>query len=269
MDQATKFSLAGNPGVLLGWTEHELSYEDTDHNFESERSAFTLVDFIAQDPQFTQHFVCVPRADWSDDLVPLARYLELSGREKTDKVPYVLLIDSEKVLYRAVVDEKLVDAARRCLSSWRTLQEMAGINNSHAIAAVSEAERTWTDELAQQRLQADPVTTTTPDNSAPIPDQAPAAEPPPPLEDTAPSSDEPWIETIRCTTCNECTQLNDRMFAYDGEKRAYIADPDAGTYRDLVEAAETCQVAIIHPGKPRNPDEADLEALLERAAPFI
>ena len=83
-----------------------------------------------------------------------------------------------------------------------------------------------------------------------------------------PSSDDPWIETIRCTMCNECTELNDRMFAYDDEKRAYIADPDAGTHRELVEAAETCQVAIIHPGKPRNPDEPALEELLERAAPF-
>jgi hypothetical protein len=51
--------------------------------------------------------------------------------------------------------------------------------------------------------------------------------------------------------------------------RAYIADPDAGTFRELVEAAETCQVAIIHPGKPRNPDEAGLEELIKRAEPFI
>ena len=29
----------------------------------------------------------------------------------------------------------------------------------------------------------------------------------------------------------------------------------AGTYRQLVEAAESCQVAIIHPGKPRDPSE--------------
>ena len=35
--------------------------------------------------------------------------------------------------------------------------------------------------------------------------------------------------------------------------RAYIKDITAGTYRQLVEAAESCQVAIIHPGQPRNP----------------
>ena len=59
------------------------------------------------------------------------------------------------------------------------------------------------------------------------------------------------------------------MFAYNDDMQAYIADPAAGTYRELVEAAETCQVAIIHPGKARNPDEPDLDALLARAEPFM
>jgi len=82
------------------------------------------------------------------------------------------------------------------------------------------------------------------------------------------SSDEAYIETPRCTTCNECTQINDKMFAYNENKQAYIADPAAGTYAQLVEAAETCQVAIIHPGKPRNPNEPGLEELMKRAELF-
>jgi hypothetical protein len=63
--------------------------------------------------------------------------------------------------------------------------------------------------------------------------------------------------------------INPRMFAYNDNKQAYIKDITAGTYRDLVEAAESCQVAIIHPGKPRNPNEPGLEELLERAKPFL
>ena len=81
-------------------------------------------------------------------------------------------------------------------------------------------------------------------------------------------SGEPWIETPRCSTCNECTAINDRMFAYNENKQAFLKDPDAGTFRELVEAAETCQVAVIHPGKPRNPNEPGLEELIERAGPF-
>ena len=47
-----------------------------------------------------------------------------------------------------------------------------------------------------------------------------------------------------------------------------IDDPKAGTFRDLVEAAEMCPVSIIHPGSPLNPDEEGLEALIARAEKF-
>jgi len=88
-----------------------------------------------------------------------------------------------------------------------------------------------------------------------------------PASDTR-SSDDPYIETPRCTTCNECTTLNGRMFAYNENRQAYIADQSAGTYSELVEAAEGCQVAIIHPGKPRDPNEPGLDELMARAEPF-
>ena len=59
------------------------------------------------------------------------------------------------------------------------------------------------------------------------------------------------------------------MFGYDANKQASIIDPDAGTYRELVEAAENCQVSVIHPGKPRNPDERGLDELMARAKAFV
>ena len=95
--------------------------------------------------------------------------------------------------------------------------------------------------------------------------------PPPPVVEAEPARnpDEPYIETIRCSTCNECTQINPRMFAYNDNKQAYIADLKAGTYKQLVEAAESCQVSIIHPGKPWDPDEPGMAELLERAKPFL
>jgi len=58
------------------------------------------------------------------------------------------------------------------------------------------------------------------------------------------------------------------MFAYDENQQARIVDATAGTYRQLVEAAESCQVAVIHPGKPKNPAEPGLEELLKRAEAF-
>jgi pyruvate-ferredoxin/flavodoxin oxidoreductase len=97
---------------------------------------------------------------------------------------------------------------------------------------------------------------------------APAAAP---ATDTADDDDmamEPYIDTDRCTTCNECTNLNGKMFAYDDNKQAYIRDARAGTFAQLVQAAERCPAALIHPGTPLNPNEKDLEKWIERAKPF-
>jgi ferredoxin len=81
--------------------------------------------------------------------------------------------------------------------------------------------------------------------------------------------DDPYINTPLCTTCNECTQLNAQVFAYNSNKQAYIKDPAGGPYRDIVRAAELCPVRIIHPGKPKRSDEPDIDQWIERAAPFM
>ena len=87
-------------------------------------------------------------------------------------------------------------------------------------------------------------------------------------EDDDVSFDDPYIDTPLCTTCNECTNINSRMFAYNENKQATIKDVTAGTYAELVQAAEKCPVHIIHPGKPKNPDEPGLDKLIERGAQF-
>jgi pyruvate-ferredoxin/flavodoxin oxidoreductase len=79
---------------------------------------------------------------------------------------------------------------------------------------------------------------------------------------------EPWIDSDRCTTCNECINLNRKMFAYNANKQAYVKDPAAGTFAQLVQAAEKCPVSAIHPGTPLNPKEKDLEKWLKRAQAF-
>ena len=58
------------------------------------------------------------------------------------------------------------------------------------------------------------------------------------------------------------------MFAYNEDGQAYIKDATAGTFRELVQAAEKCAPSVIHPGDPLNPDEPDLDKLKERAEKF-
>ncbi len=76
---------------------------------------------------------------------------------------------------------------------------------------------------------------------------------------------DPYIDTELCTTCNECTDLNPQMFAYNDDKKAYIQDPRAGTFQQLVRAAELCTARIIHPGTPLDPAEEDLDQWVKRA----
>ena len=79
---------------------------------------------------------------------------------------------------------------------------------------------------------------------------------------------EAYIQSELCTACNECTNLNKKMFAYNAKKQAYIKDPKAGSFRELVMAAEKCPVSIIHPGTPVKPGEKDLAKWVKRAEKF-
>jgi pyruvate-ferredoxin/flavodoxin oxidoreductase len=80
---------------------------------------------------------------------------------------------------------------------------------------------------------------------------------------------EPYIDTALCTSCDECININKKLFAYDENKQAYIKDARAGTFREIVLSAEKCTARIIHPGTPLNPKEKNLEKWLKRAEPEL
>jgi pyruvate-ferredoxin/flavodoxin oxidoreductase len=58
------------------------------------------------------------------------------------------------------------------------------------------------------------------------------------------------------------------MFQYNENKQAFIADPKAGTFAELVQAALKCPARCIHPGVPRDGDETATEEMIAKAAPF-
>jgi ferredoxin len=253
LDWATRFSLAYNPQPDNDWPIEPIAFVDDQLQRCAEPVAFTFADFMLGDRRCAAHFALVPRSRWDASMIPAAEWLALDEVAAAHRVPYLLAVDHEDALQRVIVDTRLMQAARRCLLLWRRLQEHAGIHDSHAerLLALDRAARA-----------AEPANTAA----------APAAETATPaLAAVTPaehSRDEAWIDTARCPSCNECQLINDRMFAYDERKQAYIKDITAGSYRQLVEAAESCQVAIIHPGKPRDSKESGLEELLVRAEPF-
>ena len=257
---ADRFDISSNPKVAFDWPQREFSYEDEELQTVVDESAFTAADFAVADAQYKQHFAFAPKEDWSDDMLPVSAYLALADVDSVEKVPYVTVVDGDNVLQRFVVDDSLIRLVRRCRERWHALQELGGVNNSYAAAALENIPVAPPEvETAATAME---VVAPAP---APVEDVADVAE----EEESTIDADEAYIDTARCTTCDECTDRNDRMFAYDEDKQAYIKDINAGTFRQLVEAAEECQVAIIHPGKPRDPDEPGLDELVERAKPFM
>jgi ferredoxin len=264
---ADRFDVSGNPDVELDWPLRELQYEDDALQAINEDYAFTPVDFAVIDPLYAEHFELAGRESWNEDMVGVANYLEIPDADTLDKMPFVAVVDSQNMLRRLVVDDILIRIARRCRDRWHALQELGGIHNSYADAALRSAAAGpgCADAPARSVSAASDAESLPAESQIEEPDAAPEAGA---GQEPVAASADPWIETPRCTTCDECTKRNPRMFAYDDNKQAYIQDPDAGTYRELVEAAELCQVSIIHPGKPRNPQEPGLAELTARAEPF-
>jgi hypothetical protein len=238
-DWASRFDLSANPQPERDWPSYTLDYEDEAHQSVAEDCAFTLVDFVSCDKRYYRHFARVPRQKWSGSLTQVSDFLALNGSANSEKAPCLLMVDKNDVLQKVIADDKLLREARRCVEMWRSLQQLGGVHAARAPAAGGGVQEAETSEASVKRPEA------------------------------VQSSTEPYIETARCSSCNECTRLNSKMFGYDENNQAYIKDPDAGTYRQLVEAAESCQLSIIHPGQPRNPDEPGLEQLRKRAESFM
>jgi ferredoxin len=105
--------------------------------------------------------------------------------------------------------------------------------------------------------------------AAAAPEEAVVEAPPAPgEEEEEEGAEEAWIDSVLCTTCNDCTDINPQLFVYNANKQAVIGDIRAGTYAQLVQAAEKCPSKCIHPGKPLDPNEPNLDQLVARAKPF-
>ncbi len=270
-DLASRFSLENNPQPERDWPVEKFSYADQELQAVTEEVAFTFADFAICDARCSGHFALAPRVSWGDSMIPVGSWLESPPQDAASGVPFALAVDDGELLCRLVVDERLIRSALRCREGWHRLQELSGIRDSRTERLLARERQAW-EEQRQHEQQVAPTPV------APVPGATAAAgesvqAPPVPaaaeIVEPERNPDEAYIETIRCSTCNECTQLNPRMFAYDDNKQAYIADLKAGTYAQLVEAAESCQVSVIHPGKPWDPTEPGLDDLIERAKPFL
>ena len=88
----------------------------------------------------------MPRAKWTADLVPVAEFLTREPKNLTDKVPCLLMVDRDNQLQKVIVNDTLVQEARRCAEAWRSLQELGGVHNSHAARLLEQERKAWADQ---------------------------------------------------------------------------------------------------------------------------
>jgi ferredoxin len=236
-----------------------------------------LEHFDPEGPQRRVPFLWVIDGDETLQRVIVTRELALASRDRLRGWRVL----QELAGFQNAFAERAADAARdQALAE--AGERSAELEQAHA----AELERVRS-EAAHESMERLAAVLISPDGLPALgaPGAAPTAQPPPAAEsletaaaepavaeeieeEEAVSFDDPYIDTPLCTSCNECTNLNAQLFHYDGNKQAYIADPAAGTFAELVKAAELCPAHCIHPAKPRDGDSTATPELIERAAKF-
>ncbi len=155
----------------------------------------------------------------------------------------------------------------------RTAREVAE-NFARRLMQVDE----WMSQAPPFSIEDSSSETTTPERLSYRPESSASTVPAPSSPSTTSAVDqtptaerhpeEPRIDSAACISCNECIDRNPRLFVYNANKQAVIGNKRAGTYAQLVEAAEACPAKCIYPGTPFDPSEPDLEALWQRAMRF-
>jgi len=255
-------SLDGNPDIDADWPTYKLGYQDESGTEAELDLPLTFADFAVTEGRFLKHFRKAPPETWNDNMAPLHEFLEMDADEREERYPYIWGVDSKNRLMRVMVSAELVRSCMDRRDYWRQLKSLAGLDQTVDQDAIATQTRA---EMAQQ-LSASLLSLLAP-GAAPL---APAAAGSVAAAGAAAPADyEPvWIDTPECQACDECTKINSRIFVYNSEKKATVADPRGGPYRDIVRAAEKCTASCIHPGTPFNPAEKDLEKLVRRAEKY-
>jgi len=251
------------------------------------------------------HFRLIPQGSWEEEQLEFGQYLTRYTDEPPLAVPYLALTAEDGAPLRIALTRDLADACHDRSLAWRLLEELAGIRNAYVEAATAQLREELGAATAHegaadvQRIRIETIQRLVGVlmSSQPLPagtlsglllPPMPAFAPPPAAPPAAPSaavspadqpaatvvapeaepeiSEDPYIDSFLCTSCNDCMKVNRLLFLYDGNKQAYIGDPKVGTFAELVKAAEGCPAKCIHPGKPRPGDTSATPQVLARAA---
>jgi pyruvate-ferredoxin/flavodoxin oxidoreductase len=264
-------SLEGNPAMEADWPIYELKYKNAYGETETMPLPYTFADFAVQEGRFAKHFKKEKADTWTEELVPLADYIEMSADEQIGLVPYMLAAGADGKLIRILPSPTMVRSTVERRDYWRLLKSMARVGEADASPSIEELTAIIRKEEAAKLLAklAGLIGEGNLDlDSLPV---VPKNE----EEISVPKSEEKsdgWkpvtVDTEDCTSCEKCFGVNKKIFGKRGDGKAVILDPKAGKFADIVKAAEQCATGLIHAGTPHDPKEKNLEKLIARAKNF-
>jgi pyruvate-ferredoxin/flavodoxin oxidoreductase len=242
----------------------------------------TFADFAVTEGRFRKQFRAAPRDTWNENMMPLAEFLELDEDEREGLFPYVWMADKKGQLMRLVVAQPIVESCEDRRDFWDMLRSLAGENRPSTESMVEDVRQDVVGRIMSGLMQmagasgeglaalasagAGAAAASTATGGGAAGGGAGAAGAP-----AAGASGDylaPWIDTAECTACDECVQLNSKIFEYNADKKAVIKNAEAGPYKDLVKAAERCTARVIHPGLPRNRNEKGIEKWIKRGEKY-
>jgi pyruvate-ferredoxin/flavodoxin oxidoreductase len=257
------FDLEGNPDIDEDWPVYTIKYQEDGVQKEMELP-LTFADFAITETRFRKQFRVAPPDTWNENMVPLAEFLELEEDDREGVVPYVWMVDKEDQLTRLLVAEPIVQSCEDRLHFWHMLRSLSGADQPSTESIADEVRQDVVGKIMGGLMK---MAGGSGDGLAAL---AVGDTPSPAAAPEAAGGDylAPWIDTPNCTSCDECTKLNSKIFEYNAEKKAVIKNAEGGPYKDIVKAAERCTARVIHPGLPRNRSEKGIEKWIKRGEKY-
>ena len=278
--------LEGNPSLENDWPRYTLAYTNEDGSEGKLDLPLTFADFAASEGRFRKQFKIAPQQNWNETMIPLHEFLELDHDEREGLFPFIWGVDKENHLTRILCSHEMVLSVEERRHFWHQLKGMAGeLNKIDVNTIIDQTKQDMAQKLSSTLLSL--VSSGGIDNLGDAPinketnkgknnainnasnNQTNTTGINPPVGGTCALAYEPvWIETPECTACDECTSINNKIFAYNDDKHAIVINPQGGQYRDIVKAAEKCTAGCLHPGTPWDCSDKDIEKWIQRAAKY-
>jgi len=260
----------GNPAMDDDWPMYTIDYVDEQGREAKLEVPMTFADFAFSEGRFRKHFRKAPPETWNDDMLPLHEFLELEEDDRDEVFPYIWAVDGKNRLMRVLVAQEIVNSCEERLGFWHQLKSLAGVDevvDEQMIADQAKAEMAQKLSSSLLALAGGGDLSALSDLSA-GPSGGNGGGMTSGQGATSADYEPVWIETPECTACDECTDINPKIFAYNEDKLAIVVNPKGGPYKDIVKAAEKCTAECLHPGTPFNLNEKDLAKLIKRAEKY-